>query len=235
MVLLWADLLAKRGSGLKKIETERGWVAVRGFIKLKERGTWKAARWTSGLPLLTVNSRNHLPDSGLAGWVTTLVCTYCSLFTSLRVEWGEDWTEQTSRIGDELSPFAPNKLPRILESAGVTVTPFIICHYLSIGGGPGACVFFACRPRTYKEIDAEGDRLQCLTPYVVATLIKTITTAHGFHSSEVRWQPLHLFPSGCTFFLHYPQSLRGEPVSTVSMQMKFAVFTCVCVRERESE
>lgn len=110
-------------------------------------------------------------------------------------------------------------------------------HYLSLSFSwkRAKSLCFLCMP----AMDLQGNqcrRPQCLTPYVVSALIKTITAVHSFHSYGVdRWQGLRLFPSGCWFFFCHPSSLQGESVSTVSMQMKFVMCVCVFEKERESE
>ncbi len=104
-------------------------------------------------------------------------------------------------------------------------------HYLSLSFNwtRAKSLCFLCMLAT----DLQGNRcrrLQCTAPYVITALIKTITAAHSFHSYGVVCElQLHLLSSRWTFFSHSPASLRGEPLSTVCMQMNFAMFMCASV------
>lgn len=110
-------------------------------------------------------------------------------------------------------------------------SPCLPIHYLSLSfnwkWAKRLC--FLCMLAT----DVQGNRCrrtQCTTPYAITALIKTIAAAHSFQScGVVRWQLLHLYPSGCTFFLSSPRVCEASRFTTVCMQIKFAMFTCVCV------
>lgn len=111
-------------------------------------------------------------------------------------------------------------------------------HYLSLSfswkWAKSLC--FLCMPAT----DLQGNRcrrLQCTTPYVITALIKTITAARSFHSyGVVRWQLLHLFPSGCTFLLISPEcgrragfhSIHANEVCNVYVYEAACAYMCLC-------
>ncbi len=104
-------------------------------------------------------------------------------------------------------------------------------HYLSLSfswkWAKSLC--FLCMLAT----DLQGNRcrrVQCTTPYVITALIKTITSAHSFHScGVVRWQLLHLFPSGCTFVPLSPESARRAGFHSIYGNEVCTVCACVCI------
>lgn len=79
-----------------------------------KRGIWEAAIWTAGLPLLTVNSRK-LPHWCRVRW-NYLLAGHLLLSVPF-CEFVDRWRQnkKASKARNELSPFAPNKLPCILE------------------------------------------------------------------------------------------------------------------------